>query len=422
MSTQGYPNPLQNVPSLHQKGRMLFHSLLVMENIITDEEVGKGYMANEISIQFDNKSQIQKELIPDISKIAVLRANGIGDFIFSLPALEALRKAYPTAEIVLLGLSWHREFLRERPGPIDRVEVVPKTRGVGIQPSEIAEEDPEEIKSFFERMEQEKFDLALQIHGGGRHSNPFIKNLGARITVGSCTEDAEILDRWISFPYYHNEILRFIEVVNLVGASPVILEPRVNVTDHDLEEAARLLFDVNKPIAVINPGAGDPRRRWPVEKFAAVGNALSWEGAEVVIIGSEQEQDLAKAVSANMSAPYRDLSGNLSLNGLTGLLSQASVVVSNDSGSLHLARAVGAPTVGIYWCGNMINAGPMTIMRNRTAISWRLECPECGLKLTRSSCKHTNSIVDEVSEVEVSTLALELLERYRQPAVFDTRM
>lgn len=63
--------------------------------------------------------------LEDVRRIAVLRANAIGDLVFALPALDALRAAYHQAEIVLLGLPWHADFLAGRPGPIDRVEVVP---------------------------------------------------------------------------------------------------------------------------------------------------------------------------------------------------------------------------------------------------------------------------------------------------------
>ena len=68
---------------------------------------------------------------PNVRKIAVLRVNGLGDFIAAVPALEALRAAYPAAEIVLLAKDWHAAFLAGRPGPVDRVVVVPPARGVG---------------------------------------------------------------------------------------------------------------------------------------------------------------------------------------------------------------------------------------------------------------------------------------------------
>ncbi|MGE5223226.1 MAG: glycosyltransferase family 9 protein, partial [Omnitrophica WOR_2 bacterium] len=66
-----------------------------------------------------------KEFEREIQKIAVLRANNLGDFVLTLPALQALRRTFPQAEIVLLGQEWHSGFLKDRPAPVDRVVVVP---------------------------------------------------------------------------------------------------------------------------------------------------------------------------------------------------------------------------------------------------------------------------------------------------------
>jgi ADP-heptose:LPS heptosyltransferase len=353
------------------------------------------------------------EIVSNVNKIAVLRSNGIGDYLFSVPAINALRQAYPQAEIVLLGLKWHERFLGGRPGPIDRVEVVPRVKGVGSSPD--IDEDPKELKDFFRQMSKEHFDIAIQMHGGGRYSNPFVQRLGARLTAGACSEDAIPLDRWISYQYYQMEVLRYLEIAGLVGAKPVNLEPDLHLLESDLAESAGLLPYSNIPFAILHPGASDARRRWPVQKFAAVGNSLAWSGARVVVTGNQGEVELAEQVKKAMAAPAINLAGKLSLGGLAGLLSRSSVVVSNDSGPLHLARAVGAPTVGIYWCGNMINAGPVTRARHRTAVSWQLVCPVCGLNCTRSKCEHNESFVNEVPEVEVKTAAMDLMETYGRP-------
>ena len=78
------------------------------------------------------------ERVEDVHKLAVLRANAIGDYLVSLPAIQALRTAYPAVELVLLGADWHAGFLAGRPGPVDR---------------------------FFARMRAERFDLAVQLQG-----------------------------------------------------------------------------------------------------------------------------------------------------------------------------------------------------------------------------------------------------------------
>src|SRR2546430_14707651 len=103
--------------------------------------------------------------VPGVRRIAVLRANALGDFIFALPALEALRAAYPQAEIVLLAKKWHATFLQGRPGPVDRVIVVPPYPGVSEEPctpctprtpcTRHSLECSAELEQFFEAMAQE---------------------------------------------------------------------------------------------------------------------------------------------------------------------------------------------------------------------------------------------------------------------------
>lgn len=351
--------------------------------------------------------------VPGVKKIAILRSNALGDFIFTLPALQALRAAYPEAEIVLLGLDWHAQFLKGRPGPVDRVEVVPQVRSLLEGPDKV--EDPGELERFFERMVAEKFDIAIQMYGGGRYSNPFIKRMEASFTAGLRTPDAIQLDRWVHYELFQHEVLRYLEVVALVGAEPVGLKPRLEVKGSDLEELKHLINIEGRPIAVIHPGATDPRRRWPVEKFAAVGDALSSIGASVVVTGTKPEQDLVASVVEEMDTEALNLCERLSLGGLAGLLSQARIVISNDTGPLHLAEAVGAATVGIYWCGNVITAGPISHHRHRVAISWRLECPICGMDCVRSDCGHRVTFVAEVNEEEVKDTALDLFSLNESP-------
>lgn len=350
----------------------------------------------------------EQAVVPDVKKIAVLRANGIGDFLFALPALEALRAAYPTAELVLLGKAWHAAFLADRPGPVDRVVVVPPSRGVNEGPAvEQQEAGAAALECFFAALQAEQFEIALQLHGGGRYSNPFIRRIGARITVGARTPDAAPLDRWLPYIYYQSEIMRYLEIVSLVGARPTMLEPQIALTEADLAEAQRVLPEGLAPLVVLHPGAGAIRRQWPPAHFAAVGDALAARGARVAVVGTAPEQQTAAAVQA-MQRPAVNLCDRLSLGGLAGLLSRCRVVVSNDSGPLHLAAAVGTATVGIYWCGNMITAGHLTRSLHRPVISWRLNCPVCGRDSTRESCEHRVSFVTDVPVADVTAAACDL--------------
>src|SRR3954451_3223606 len=111
-----------------------------------------------------------------------------------------------------------------------------------------------------------------------------------------------------------------------------------------------------------------------------------------------------------MQTPVQNLWGQISLGGLAGLLSRCRVVVTGDSGPLHLASAVGASTVGIYWCGNLITAGLPTRARHRPAISWTLNCPICGSHVIHAPCGHSATLVGDVSIEEVVASALELFQ------------
>jgi len=344
----------------------------------------------------------------DVDKIAVLRANAIGDLVFSLPALDALRAAYPRAEITLLARPWHVELFRDRPAPVNRVLAVPIYDGLYEEPGRT--EDPAENDRFFDDLAAEHFDVAIQLHGGGGYSNGLVNRLGARLTVGMRAPGAPPLDRWIPFYHFQHELHRFLEVMSLVGAPPVTLRPQLQVLDSDLDESYQAVAESEAPLVVIHPGAGDGRRRWPPARFAAVADTLAGAGAHIAVNGAGWDRPLVDGVIAAMTAPAIDLCGRLSLRGLLGLLSRARLVVGNDSGPLHLAWAVGAATVGIYWCGNVINASHPTRTRHRLAISWRIHCPVCGNNTTRQECPHHESFVADVPVEEVAALALDLFE------------
>ena len=339
-----------------------------------------------------------------VASIAVLRANGIGDYVFGLPALGALRQAYPEARITLLGRPWHEAFLAQRPGPLDEVRCLP-----------VAPEEPEtpEATRFWAGERDRRYDLAVQLHGGGRHSNPLIARLEAGLTVGARALDAPPLDRWVRYRTRHHEVLRWLEVVALAGASPSATPPILAVTALDRAAAERVVGPGAPALVALCPGAGDPQRRWPPESFGAVAAALAARvGAQVVVTGSAADAELAARVVGASSGAARDLTGLLDLAGLVGLLSRCALVVGNDTGPLHLARAVGAATVGVYWGVNVVHAAPLRSDRHALAIAWDPHCPACGADLAdldRPGCGHDASLVATVSVAEVVDLAVELL-------------
>lgn len=355
-------------------------------------------------------------IVPGVRRIAVLRANAVGDYVLTLPALEALKAAYPQATVTLLGKRWHAEFLDGRPGPVDDVVCLPAVPGV-TAPADTAEPAPEDgaaLRDFLAHMQRRQFDLALQLHGGGQYSNPLVRALGARVTAGFCAPGASALDR--NFPYLtpdidlHPRALLLRECVGLVGARAASIEPRLSLRERDHAELSSILpalHPIAEPLVVLQPGATDPRRRWHAEGFAAVGDALAAQGAIVAINGDPAEAELVHRVAAAMRHRAVALPGTLSLGALCALLARACLVVSNDTGPAHLARALDVPTVTLYWIGNLPSYGPLSARWHRVAVSYRVHCPVCGARAIDRHCGHTASLLDEIAADAVVGLAVE---------------
>lgn len=351
----------------------------------------------------------------DIKKIAVLRANALGDFIVTLPALNAIRNTYPTAEIVLLGRPWHRDYLIAGRSPIDRVIVVPVKKGIRTEVNEI--EDIQQVTDFFEAMQQENFDIAIHFQGNGISANPFITRLNARLTAGLTTGNAAPLDRSINFYYYQSEVLRYLEVAALIDARPTDIEPRISVLKQDKEEIKGLLhFLHNKHYVVLHPFATDKRRAWPIENYLSLANRLKQKNVEVVFTGSKKDKDTVEDIIAVMENKAINTCGTVSLGGLTALLAGANLVIAPDTGPLHVARAVKTPTVGIYWAPNFINWGPLSRSIHHPLLSWNMTCPYCGIIPNtpfpfepQSSCTHEVSFVRNITVEAVMEAAENLL-------------
>jgi len=377
--------------------------------------------------------------LDDVRRIVVLRPGAVGDFVFALPALHALKQTYPEAELVLVGKAWHRMFLQGRPGPVDRVVEIPPVPGVGTSPAVVdvaaagatpgmapvaeagaeaeaeaeaeaaAEAAAEAVERFIDEMRAERFDLALQMFGGGRYSNPFLLRFGARLTVGACTPGVHLLDRWIEFREPSQRRLALLEIAGLAGADvrlPPATQAELALTEADRDEAASVVPVMpDQRLVVLQPGSTDPRRRWPARSFAALGDRLAQDGACVAINGSPDETALVHEVAAGMRAPAIVLAGRLGLGGLCGLLERTALLVSNDTGPLHLGLALGVPSVGIFWLTNLIEGMPLRPSSLHAALSVRTRCPVCDQDNLHRRCPHDVSFVADVSIDEVETLA-----------------
>ncbi|MGQ9681188.1 MAG: glycosyltransferase family 9 protein [Anaerolineae bacterium] len=345
-------------------------------------------------------------LQPSPRRIAVLRANGLGDFLLATPALRALGKAFPAADITYLSQPWLQRFIAGRYPYIHCVEAIPPYPG--LRAADPDHPDPNrEADAFFQRMVSRRYDLAIQMHGGGRYSNPFVARLGARHTLGLCTADAPLLDTNLTYQYYQHESLRYLELVSLVGVKADGLETDLPVLRGDIEALRDALPAGLGRYGVLHSGAGDARRRWPVERWARVAEHLHQKHRlPLVLTGRADEASAVAELRTRCRASTINLAGRLDLGAMAALLRGAALMVTNDTGPAHMAFALDVPSVIIYWCGNLITAGPMQRRRHRPVLSWTLECPRCH---TTGRCDCGESWVAGATLDEVIAQADDLL-------------
>jgi ADP-heptose:LPS heptosyltransferase len=354
-------------------------------------------------------------IVPGVRKIAILRVLVLGDMIFILPALDALHRAYPEAALTLIARPWAVDFFAGRiPGV---------TRIIGLEePNQMNGElgfliRPEDTAWFFPEMRAERFDLGISMQGGGKNSNPMIRQMQPRVSVGIREEGAVAPDRWFAFDYYQHEVSRNLDLAALAGAQGFSREPRLAVLPSDREAARPYLEPIRQPYAVIHSGARDVRRMWPPEKFARVADQIKRAlGLEIVLTGSRVDGDAPRRVASAMQETSFNLSSQVTLPALVGVLESASLVVSNDTGIMHLALAVGAKTVGLFWEEYISKSMPLTRQNFYPLIAWGRSCPGCGKTLDQKEvvnaaphpCRHLFSFVESIAEDDVFTAAQRL--------------
>lgn len=289
-------------------------------------------------------------------KVALLRASRIGDFICAIPAFRALRAALPGARITIITVPLLRG-LAERLPYFDEVAPFPGYPGLAEQLFE-----PRAALQFFQRMQAERYDLAVQLQGSGVYSNPFLLMLGARHNAGFVrTGDAIAgLDAALPLPHEGHEIHRALALPVFLGALPAGEHTEFPLTHVDHLRAEALLQSMPRPLIGLHPPAHHPPRRWPLDRFEATARALHRRyGGTVVILGGAGEYAYNRQLADRLRGLCRDLTGLTALGTLGAVLQRLAVFISSDSGPAHIAYAVNAPTVTVFRANGARRYGPL---------------------------------------------------------------
>ncbi|HEY0742108.1 MAG TPA: glycosyltransferase family 9 protein [Chryseosolibacter sp.] len=286
----------------------------------------------------------------EISSIAIFRALQLGDMLCIIPTVRAIRAAYPEASITLIGLPWQIDLVKRFPNYFDSFVEFPGWPGLPEIPWEA-----ERSVAFVKTMQERKFDLVFQMQGNGILTNSMCLLWDGKFTVG-LRKSSEFISKGIytvSEDTDH-EILRFLKILEPIG-----IEPKGTHLEFPISEGERQLFHAssetlgikNKKYVCIHPGARDPKRRWNLENFAQVADAVHQHGYEVVLTGSVFELDIMNKLASLATAPVInsvERLNDVSLGHLAAIINSSSLLISNDTGVSHIASALKVPSVIIF--------------------------------------------------------------------------
>jgi lipopolysaccharide heptosyltransferase I len=316
---------------------------------------------------------------PEPRNILVLDFGQLGDVVLSLPALAAIRRRFPQARITVAGgsaatLAVEMSGSADRMLAIDRVSLRdgPRLRSLALLARLVGD------------VRRAQYDLVIDLHSLSE-SNLLAFLSGARGRVfaqrGGRSLDflATLRTPWEDRDKH--QVDRYLDALVPLGVSGAPRIPRLTTRRSDDEIVQKMLeergVEPDSRLVGLFPGASRPDRRWPLERFAALASRLEKnDGARMVVFLGPEEAAVAGRVRAAFSASALVLDG-LTLSQLASASARLELLVSNDSGPMHLAAAVGTPVLlllgapvrGPYWFGPVGEHHRIVIRRNLLAIT-----------------------------------------------------
>jgi heptosyltransferase-2 len=336
----------------------------------------------------------------------VILIAGIGDVILSTKALRALRLGHPDADIHLLTTT-QAASLAKNYKDIDYVWTFPIRE---LRDSKVHLFDVLKLLRQFRKID---FSLAVNLYRvyswrGALMMGLLFLPLRAKFKVGHNHKGFGIfIDKKVTLKHLQN--IHFadamMEIAKAAGGIPD--EKGIEVFWSQEAEAKWEHFFLNPDVVriAINPGADHPQKRWSPERYAFVADQLAKHfNAEIILLGGPGEETLATEIQKKMKLVATNLAGKLTLNDLVYIISRLNLLLSNDSGPMHIAAAVKTPVVAIFGPEDPRLFGPYTTPDLYRIVYKEVDCRPCRKK----NCKKPICL-DLITPEEVIEKCVEML-------------
>jgi heptosyltransferase-2 len=333
---------------------------------------------------------------PRDGRILVVDLAYIGDLLMSTPALACLRRAFPEARIEILVSPGSRAVIERNPDVNEVLTTDMKRGGVRAAGDEAG------------RIAERNYDLALCFHRG-HGTLMMLRKAGIRRRVGFTNGGRGFfLTGGIPFELWRHRAWNHLRLVEKSLGVEVDYSQRTRLDiEPDAEKSVKRLLDGvdgGSGFVAINPNAAWATKRWLPERFAEVADKLAGSGLKPLLIGSPGEERVASQVKARMKTEALDFTGRTSLSELAALLKQCRLIVTNDSGPMHMAQALGVPVVSIFGPTDPGRCGPWG--GGCEPVQASLDCIKCY----RKTCWHLSCMrsvgADQVVDRSLSCISL----------------
>lgn len=360
---------------------------------------------------------------PDLhppSSILLIRPDHLGDLLFTTPALRALREAFPQARITCLVGLWVEAVIAGNPC-IDEVMLCPFP-GFTRQPKKSVLEPYVVLVRCARLLKEKEFDLAVVLrfdHWWGALLT-YLARIPRRVGYDIAEVKPFLTDAVPYVPGRH-EVEQNLTLVAAAGGwgehlvIPSVHPLEFSLSAEDEEFTADYLAEQgvadDDPLVCIHPGAGAPVKLWRNEGWAQVADALV-EGyrAKVILTGSASEAPLAQAIAERMDSQPLVATGQTTLGQLAALMARCRLVLGVDSGPLHLAVAVGTPTIHLYGPVDSRTFGPWGDPAKHVVLTSDKDCIPCNRLDYGIDELGDHHCVRDISETQVLEAAGRLLE------------
>jgi lipopolysaccharide heptosyltransferase II len=286
-------------------------------------------------------------------RVCLIKPSALGDIVQTLPVLSALRAMWPKAYIAWVVKDCFADLLADHP---DLDAAIPFTHrtlsGVFLR----------EMRRLWGVLHREPFDLAIDLQGLLRSGLMSLASGAPRRIGFSCGRECSTWCYTDQVPVPPQDIpvmQRYWSVVTALGGPGDMPAARIGIQPEHRAWAARQVAGLARPLLAIHPGAGWATKRWPARHFAAIATRAQRDfGAGIALIGGKDCCGAATEIAAQLQRPPLDLTGRTTLRQLAALCESADVVLSGDSGPMHLAAAVGTRVVSVFTCTNTIRHAP----------------------------------------------------------------